>query len=235
MSKTNGKKPRCGANKRGGGICESTFLYPNGRCKLHNGGAASGIAHPQFKHGRYAKYLPKRMAEAYQSSLNDGEGLLDLTETLAILDLAVKRAAQRVDEKDTPGFRREAIALYEAARVSTDEHDTADLLRRLGALLNRGAAEDRAIGGLASAATSLAKRAEAAWKVRLSAASAINAADLTGILARVVGIMREEIRDRGVREQVLRRVTSEVMAGRNEPGRPGDLPGPDGGNGAVED
>lgn len=51
-------KPTCGSPKRKGGVCKSTFLYPNGRCKLHGGKALSGAAHPNFKHGRFSSRFP---------------------------------------------------------------------------------------------------------------------------------------------------------------------------------
>jgi hypothetical protein len=235
-SNGNGKPKPCGAKSKGTGKpCPRPGTGAGGRCRYHGGASPTGIASPHFKHGRYAKHLGPKWEEAYVNSLNDSEGLLDLTETLAVLDVNVQRAAERTKQKDTPLFRENACELYDKARAAESSEESARLLTELGKLLHRGASEDGAFRTLANAATQLSKRAEAAWKVRLSAATAINAADLTGVLAKLVSVLREEIHDRGVREQVLRRVTSEVMAGGPGPSGSRDLPGSNGSNGAVAD
>lgn len=232
---SNGKVSPCGAKNQSGQPCNNPGSGAGGRCRYHGGNSVSGVASGTFKHGRYAKYLGPRWAEAYEDSLNDSDGLFDLTETLAILDTIVKRCAKRVEDRDTPDFRSRAMDLFDLARAATDPEDAASLLTELGKLLKRGASEDAAFRGLAKATDTMARRSEGAWKVRLTAATAINAADLTGVLARVVSVLREEIHDRSVREQVLRRLTSEVMAGRTEHSGPGHLPGPNGSNGSVAD
>lgn len=55
---TGGK--RCGAalRKKPGQFCQSRYVYQNGRCRLHGGKAASGVASPVFRHGRHSKHFP---------------------------------------------------------------------------------------------------------------------------------------------------------------------------------
>ena len=216
MPERNGNPRVCGAKTRSGGECQQIAME-NLRCKMHGGLTPKGVASPQFRHGRYSKYLGKRWAKAYEESLADTDGLLDLTETLAILDTNVKRAAKRVDERDTPDFRRRALTLFEQAHDASTPEETAAKLRDLGTLLRSGVSKDRSFRRLTDAAEKLAKRSEAAWKVRLGAATAINAADLTGVLVRVISILREEIHDRTARELAVRRISHEVMARRVGP------------------
>ena len=47
----------CGAKTRSGTPCKRAPRY-NGRCNLHGGKSLMGIAHPNFKEGRYSKYHP---------------------------------------------------------------------------------------------------------------------------------------------------------------------------------
>ena len=46
----------CGAKTRAGGTCQRAPMR-NGRCYLHGGRSLLGYAHPNYKHGRYSKYL----------------------------------------------------------------------------------------------------------------------------------------------------------------------------------
>lgn len=55
---------RCGARCRNGRPCQAWAIWPAGRCRMHNGKARRGIAHPNFKHGRRSKdFLTRVMAE----------------------------------------------------------------------------------------------------------------------------------------------------------------------------
>lgn len=44
----------CGAKTRSGVPCQNAPMG-NGRCRMHGGKSLSGIAHPNYKHGRYSK------------------------------------------------------------------------------------------------------------------------------------------------------------------------------------
>lgn len=84
-------KPECGSPKRKGGICRSTVLYANGRCKLHGGAALKGMAAPSYSHGRYSKYMPAGLRDDYVALLNDP--------TLNQLRPEIALVAQMLDEK----------------------------------------------------------------------------------------------------------------------------------------
>ena len=46
----------CGAKLRNkDAICQNKIIMRNGRCRLHGGNSLSGIAHPNWKHGRRSK------------------------------------------------------------------------------------------------------------------------------------------------------------------------------------
>lgn len=77
-------KPICGAATRAGTTCKNGPM-PNGRCRYHGGLSKKGTEHPNFKTGRYSKYLPKElgiMADDFASDPNR----LDQTAQMAILD-----------------------------------------------------------------------------------------------------------------------------------------------------
>ncbi|MFP5265567.1 MAG: HGGxSTG domain-containing protein [Blastocatellia bacterium] len=48
----------CGARTRAGTPCKRRPNF-TGRCSKHGGKSLAGIAHPNYKHGFYSKYLPR--------------------------------------------------------------------------------------------------------------------------------------------------------------------------------
>jgi hypothetical protein len=173
-------------------------------CRYHGAGGGRPIIH-----GRYSKRLG-RFREAYEQALESGEGLLDLRETLALLELHVQRAAERASEADTPQMRARALELCKQAQAA--EPDARDQpLEQLATLLEAGVAEDEALAALADAADRMAVRQEKAWGVRLHAAQVINARDLVVIMGRIVDIILEEAPDNARR--LVERIDAEVMGG----------------------
>ena len=75
----------CGSKCRDGSPCTQPAMA-NGRCRMHSGGAAEGIAHPAFKHGRYSRLaaaMPKYLREKSEEALEDWESLTDLSDKLS--------------------------------------------------------------------------------------------------------------------------------------------------------
>jgi hypothetical protein len=59
-------KTTCGARTRAGGYCKNAPIGDTGRCRMHGGKSLSGIAHPNYKHGKYSKvWLARLVGEMY--------------------------------------------------------------------------------------------------------------------------------------------------------------------------
>lgn len=195
---------RCTAkSKTTGNRCTKTVVPGRAVCRYHG-----GLGGRPIKHGRYSKSLGS-LREAYEASRSDPT-LLELRDTLAILDLNVQRAAQRVDKLDTPKFREQARDLYRQAQAATDTNVMRDRLRELGSLLDQGASEDVAFRNLTEAVERLAKRQEKAWDLRLSAANVINARDMVVLLSRFADIVIDES-DPELATRIISRIDAEVM------------------------
>jgi hypothetical protein len=47
-------------------LCKSAPISDTGRCQMHGGKSLSGIAHPNYKHGRYSKvWIARFVGEMY--------------------------------------------------------------------------------------------------------------------------------------------------------------------------
>ena len=210
----------CGAGpKRMKGPCRAMSLYKNLRCHYHGGPSPSGVASATYKHGRWSNAVSPQRGREYDDAKNDPE-LMDLTRPLAIMDGQVSEALKRRDKLDTPDYRRRALELYtdmaDACPKPDEEHydgDVQDKVDSLGALLMRGVSEDRARDEVAKRVEQFSKHNGDAWKIRLSAANAINQADLTAIMSGFVQVVLQEAPEE-CHGPILRRLSREVLGGR---------------------
>lgn len=92
---------RCGARNRGerkGTYCTRFPLAGSTRCRKHGSAQPSGPAAHAWKHGRYSKLaswygtIGKDVAEAA-----DDADLLDVRRTIALLEVALRKATERMD------------------------------------------------------------------------------------------------------------------------------------------
>ena len=76
----------CGAKTRSGRPCANTAVMLNGRCRMHGGKVPCGAALPQFKHGRYSKYLKHLPADmrARQEQIAKDEEYLNLKDDIGL-------------------------------------------------------------------------------------------------------------------------------------------------------
>ena len=188
-------RPVCGAKLRNkpGQFCGGPPISKmNGRCRIHGG---RGSGRPVVG-GRWSHAMG-RMSEAYAEALQD-DSLGDLRPGLAALDAIVQRAAARVDQYDSPEFRRRALALY-------SEGESAEL----GQLLAAGVEEDKAIQNLADTVIEYQKRSEAWWDMKLKAKNAVSIQDLNRILIVFSNIVMDELIGAG-EESLARRVAIRI-------------------------
>ena len=134
----NTKNPRegglCGAKTRGGGTCKRKGTGTGGRCRLHGGASLVGSALPQWKHGRWSKYLPESLATKFQEGLNDPE-LMQLRQDVALVDALLTDFADRVKKGKGLNYRqrKEVMDLTDSRRKLIESE--AKRQRELGLLV----------------------------------------------------------------------------------------------------
>jgi hypothetical protein len=108
----------CGAKTRAGTPCRETKLYPNGRCYRHGGPSLGGVAHPNWKTGRWSKYVPRHLGDAYEEARTDPD-LTSLREDLELLTVRVSVLLQRLEE--APPSWDDLVAAWAAVEAGLDE------------------------------------------------------------------------------------------------------------------
>lgn len=215
MARPPGKRTKCtGHKKRPKDAPRDQPLEPCGAwaakgsnvCRMH--GAAGGRP-PE--HGRYSKHVG-RLREGYEAARAD-RGLLDLREPIAALDAIVRRLAERVEELDTPDYRRTLVTLLLESRGSDAVKASAARLA-MEMLIERGAEEDQTLTVLRDSLSELAKRIEGAWKVKLDKKHALGAAEQRVLFARFLDIVAVET-SLDVAQRVGARLRGELGVSRN--------------------
>ena len=100
----------------------------NGRCNLHGGGALAGVAHQNFRSGRYAQDLPVRLRERYGRSLVD-PNQLSLADDLAVKDARIGDLLSKLPsdgemERGWQAFQSQFAAAKLARLRANDESQT---------------------------------------------------------------------------------------------------------------
>ena len=117
-------------------------------CRMHGGRTPAGVAAPTFKHGRYSKQLPSRLAARYAEAATDPR-LLELREDVALLDSRIADVLQRVDSGESGSLWRRLQAahrVFPEARRRNDMSAMRMALDDLLALIAQGATPTREPG-----------------------------------------------------------------------------------------
>ena len=131
----------CGAKKRDGTPCQAR-PYPNGRCRVHGGATPGGFASANFKHGKFSRFLPKGLKDAYERALRDHE-LLSLRDEIALLEARGVELLKRIKEAPSLPWDEVINGLDGLAKAKGHEYDQQLLALRESAARGRDATTPR--------------------------------------------------------------------------------------------
>jgi hypothetical protein len=120
-------------SKRSGQQCRKAAMHGRTVCYHHGGMSLIGAASRRFKHGRYSKVLPTRLAARYAESLANPT-LLSLREDLAVCEARVADLLQRVDSGESGALWQQLRAVQEGFSQALVVRDVAQMRRQYTAL-----------------------------------------------------------------------------------------------------
>ena len=142
---------RCGAKARSGKPCRNDKLYPNGRCRMHNGQASinsTGENNPAYRDGqhtqsamRYEKQMPDRLKEMYREYGENEGDLNNLDPNIVILDTRMSELIGRLERGDYANNYYRLKTVYNdmmKAEALSDEIEFQTKLYELGELIETG-------------------------------------------------------------------------------------------------
>lgn len=189
-------KTTCEAKTRAGTPCKRAPMA-NGRCSLHGGKTPGGIASPQFKTGKYSKYLPSRLLERYQVAAKDSD-LLALREDIALIDARISDLLSRVDTGESGALWSEARKAFEDFRVANATKN-ADKMRTalmdLDSALERGITDYRAWNEVGQAIEQRRKLVESERKRLVEMQQMITSEQAMSLVAALTASVKEHVTD----------------------------------------
>jgi len=130
------------------------------------------------------------MRDVYEQSRSDPT-LLDIRESLALLDVIVHKAVERSEALDTDEFRKTAYSMWRMMRkcLSEGNDEGAEIARHeLGEYLKRGASEGSAMMDLLTSVKAQAEVTLKVWDIRLKKQQVINEQDLSIAFMRILDL-----------------------------------------------
>lgn len=114
---------QCNAKARNGQQCKQPAINGTSKCRYHGGASLTGIAHPNFKTGRYSKHLPTRLAARYAEALSDPQ-LLELRDEIALMGTRLGELVERVDSGESAQRWKALQDAYESLQAATRSGNT---------------------------------------------------------------------------------------------------------------
>lgn len=116
---------------------------PNRKCYHHGGASLKGIAHPQFKDGRYSRYMPPKLAEAFTRALDDPD-LLSLNTDIATVESLINEVMQDLQGGDLASLFGQVGQLWGRLWPAVQREDreaVARIREQLDGLIREGASK----------------------------------------------------------------------------------------------
>jgi len=176
---------------------------PNGRCHKHGGATPTGIALPQFRTGRYSKYLPARLVGRYEEAAADPE-LLALKDDIALLDTRIAQTVSALDTGESAdawsslfalwqGLDRDMQALLDSGETPESMEST---IAALGETIRTGLSQGYVWGEIRGLLKERAALVSGEQKRLVDMQQYVTATQALGFVAAVMASVRKHVDDR---------------------------------------
>ena len=194
-------------SKRTGRPCGARAMTGRHLCYHHGGKSPVGPALPQWKDGGRSKYLPKRLLDDYQASLDNPDKLV-LDADIALIDSRLNDVLRKVDSGESGRLwseLRETVREYEAAQRARDTAAVALAVNTLVDLVKRGQHDSAAWAEVTGLIERRRKLVESERKRLVEAQQLVHVEQAAALLALLVDAVRRHVRD----DATLRAITHE--------------------------
>jgi len=166
---------------------------PNGRCAVHGGKTPRGTASPNFKTGRYSKYLRGDLLAKFEESLSD-ESRLSLLEDISLTNARIAAGLENLDGVNLPELWIKLDDLRRRAEHGRVNKKTA--IVEIMAMIERGATEARKWQEITSLQTHKRLLIESENKIQAVAERMVSVDELMVLVSQFVGIIRQHVNDK---------------------------------------
>jgi hypothetical protein len=185
-------------------------MHGTGVCYVHGGMSRKGIAHPNFKTGRYSKYLPRRLARRYREAASDTE-LLSVGAETALLQTRIGDLLSRLNTRGggTSWERlREAWASVDAAMRAGEVGRVEVALADLGRLIEQGASDEETWREVADLIDRKARVAAKEWKRLVDLRQVITLEEGMALITGIMDAVVTNVADAEIRARIANQVNA---------------------------
>jgi len=184
---------------------------------MHRGGAAKGIAHYNYQHGRRSKVLKGVMLEDYEGALQSRETLHNLADEIALTDSMTNRLVERIGGGDSLGIMkrlRTEWSGFSAAQRRGDTDDAAQHLDTVGSLITRGASLTDQIEEVSRLVDRRRKLADSHHRQLVSAEQTLNRDQVMALVGALVSAVNRNVSSEAERAAVQEDINAAIGRGR---------------------
>jgi hypothetical protein len=204
----------CGAKtKSRDGTCRKTAME-NGRCRYHGGLTPKGISSPNFKHGKYSKYMPTHLSERYEELLKDSD-YENLHENIALLDLRLTQLSERLNVGDYGKQWKDLREIYKTLVSALDNSDTQatqEALMVMGQTINGGDQEYQLWQQIVAVNDKRRLMFETQMRVEHRADNVLTVEQALLLASGILAIIKDEVQDNNARNRAATRIRDLMTA-----------------------
>lgn len=177
--------------KSTGKQCNRSAVNGKRVCTVHGGLTPGGIASPNFKTGRYSKYLPDRLSSRYEQAVNDPQ-LLELNHEIALIDSRLSDLLARIDTGETGQLWQDATKAWQKYRLNQDDETAA----QLDTLIKKGNDDYQAWNEIQDTIEQRRRLVESERKRLVEAQQYVTAVQAMTLIGNVLAIIKDNVTDR---------------------------------------
>lgn len=187
-------------------------------CVVHGGKTPRGVASPHFKHGRYSKSLPDRLAAQYELARTDPD-LVALRDEIALVDTRLHELISALDTGEAGSlwsWLQSTVDDLQEARTKKDQAGLALAINEIVEAVQQGARDQQAWREVYSLLEQRRRLAESERKRLVDLQLVITAEKQMVLLGAVIDTIRRHVEDRRALAAISSDIGRLVSA---EPGR----------------
>lgn len=201
-------------SKSTGERCKNPCVTGSTKCRLHGGKSLKGAEHPQFKDGRYSKYMPVRLQAIYQEIEQDLEANI-LSRNIHLREALIRQKLEMLeDAPDSQQAWNELRTLVDDVHTAYNKMDDAKMtltLEKINRVIDERVLYHMAATEIRKDLNEQRNDTTAKANISMKGESAISAAELMAFVGAIMNLISSTVSNSKERESIyhaIQRLTS---------------------------
>jgi len=177
--------------------CKNNALPEMTVCKFHGGMTPRGRASKLWKHGKYSRHLPSKLAPRYEEALADPE-LMSLKHDIAITEARLTELMEKIDSgeaKEVWDNLRKTVVRQEKAIQSGNRETLRNTAMEIQQLVSQGVDEFKAYADIQSTQEHRRKMTETENKMLIAKQQMVSTEQVMQLMGIVLEVLQRGLTD----------------------------------------